>query len=388
MRKLLNIKTMRTMLPSILMLLATGWFAACSQDEHAENLGSGDTPISFGGAVDDDKEQVARSRASLEDENIETFTLWGYKNMAATDGESYSFSETKTVFNAYTMTYTAGSAGSTSDNTDGWHYVGGGQTIKYWDNDAKAYRFMAYAPQNSTSTSDATNVTVTSDAYKMVFTIPANADTEDAIKNTRYFSKMWFSTGNLAEYPNRQFGKPVQMEFVKPFVRVRFMFIDHEGKTLTVDSPIAKQINKSQISFAPADGSDIINRGYVTVTYPLGGTATTETYSYSRYDTQGGSVDVCTITLPYEDTQVLIEDAANLKKWYTVLPSSTQGAYKLTVFINGASRTAIVPAEFMQWQVGYQYTYVFKLSAAEAQFQPELFLYDKWQAGYSGTTTW
>ena len=49
--------------------------------------------------------------------------------------------------------------------------------------------------------------------------------------------------------------------------------------------------------------------------------------------------------------------------WYTVLPNTEQGSYTLTVEVNGTSKSAIVPAEFMQWQSGYSYTYIFKINA-------------------------
>ncbi len=39
-----------------------------------------------------------------------------------------------------------------------------------------------------------------------------------------------------------------------------------------------------------------------------------------------------------------------------------QGSYTIRAIIGGKEVTATVPAEFMQWKAGYQYTYIFKLS--------------------------
>jgi hypothetical protein len=40
----------------------------------------------------------------------------------------------------------------------------------------------------------------------------------------------------------------------------------------------------------------------------------------------------------------------------------SQGSYKLSVDINGQTKTAAVPANYMQWLPGYSYTYVFKIT--------------------------
>ena len=47
---------------------------------------------------------------------------------------------------------------------------------------------------------------------------------------------------------------------------------------------------------------------------------------------------------------------------YTVIPTPDgQGTYTLTVNVDGDPKTAVVPAEFMTWQPGYVYTYIFKV---------------------------
>ena len=48
--------------------------------------------------------------------------------------------------------------------------------------------------------------------------------------------------------------------------------------------------------------------------------------------------------------------------WYIVFPNMSQGSYKLSVDINGQTKTAAVPANYMQWLPGYSYTYVFKIT--------------------------
>lgn len=76
------------------------------------------------------------------------FYVGGYKN----DGSAYS-----TVFDHYLVQWGANTAGTTTDNTSDWRYVGltplgftghitsGDQTIKYWDFAASYYDFVAFS---------------------------------------------------------------------------------------------------------------------------------------------------------------------------------------------------------------------------------------------------
>ena len=41
-----------------------------------------------------------------------------------------------------------------------------------------------------------------------------------------------------------------------------------------------------------------------------------------------------------------------------------QGAYTISAIIDGNKTLATVPAEYIQWKAGYQYTYIFKITVA------------------------
>lgn len=60
--------------------------------------------------------------------------------------------------------------------------------------------------------------------------------------------------------------------------------------------------------------------------------------------------------------------ATERKKWYYVPPlgdsDKPQGAYIISATIDGKKSTATIPAEYMQWKAGYQYTYIFKITVA------------------------
>lgn len=282
-------------------------------------------------------------------EKATQFKVWGYKNMSESNGD---YGSLQTVFPGYVVNWITGSAASTTSNSSGWEYVAQQtgsdpeQTIKYWDWEAKAYRYFAV-----TTGAGAPDVAT---AGQVSFTMTANAspirdgegtDAEKIAANiaeTPYFTRLWFSTGNAADYPDKQFGKPVQLEFLKPYARVRFLFNY---------SYVAEGVKVTDPSFKPTDGTKVIAlKGTVTVTYPLTGTQTSESYDVNP-DADGKLTDF---------TEEYIPDGT--EKWYTVLPCSSQGSYTMTVSVNNTSKTAVVPAEYMSWKPGYSYTYIFKIT--------------------------
>jgi hypothetical protein len=107
------------------------------------------------------------------------------------------------------------------------------------------------------------------------------------------------------------------------------------------------------ISFGPtADDGRIYQRGTIVVTYPLTGTETVEQVSITPKGTGWKILDQ-----DYNEKT----DNPDKRKWYIVLPASDQGTYMLTVTVNGQKRSVVVPAEFMNWLPGYEYTYIFKV---------------------------
>lgn len=312
------------------------------------------TPIAF--SASQGEEAVTRA-TSLHDANVSTFKVWGYKNLS---------SGTQTVFPGYTVNWTTG--GSTT-NSSGWDYIlvdEPEQTIKYWDWSAASYRFFAVTGTNTDYT-DYAESGIYGVSYETVyFTMTANAspvrDGEGTaeqkiaanIAATPYFSKLWYSTGQLPTYSDKQFGKPVQLEFIKPFARVRFLF---------KYSYAQEGIRLKKNEFKPTDGTKIARKGSVTVTYPLTGIQTKESYSVTKNPspTEGEELDAFT-------EEYIPEGGPTKEIWYTVLPRTSQGSYTMSVWMNSdnvlqpATRTAVVPAEYMTWLPGYSYTYIFKIT--------------------------
>ena len=273
-------------------------------------------------------------------ETATSFKVWGYKNMNFSAG---NYGDLQTVFPGYIVNWN--SATSSPSNSNGWEYVAQQtgsdpeQTIKYWDWNAKAYRYFAVTGTPSYQFTEPNG--------PYVFTFNADASSTESINATPYFSRLWFSTGNVDDYPDKQFGKPVQLEFLKPYARVRFLF----NYTYA-----AEGVKLTEVSLKPSNDSKIALKGTATVTYALTGTATKETYTVTpkANPTSAEVLDAFTEEYIPEGTE----------KWYTVLPVlSPQNSYTMSVRVNNSDpKTAVVPAEYMTWLPGYSYTYIFKIT--------------------------
>ena len=339
------------------MLMGMAWSCCSSDDSDEQDVPVTSTPIAFS-AKEGEETAVnnggAGARAygitratSLSDNNVTSFTVWGFKNLEYNEGTGV-YGGLQTVFPGYIVNWIDGSAATTTSNSDGWEYVnqqtsGDEQTIKYWDFSAKAYRYFGVtgiAGTDYTANDDNTEFTMTADC---------SGATDEAIATNMakapFFSHLWFSTGNVSDYPDKQFGKPVQLEFLKPFARVRFLFnYSFAAEGVKVTSP----------SFKPTAGTEIARKGTFKVTYPLTGTATKESYTITKNASpaEGEKLEAFTEEYIPEGTE----------KWYIVLPVLSQGSYTMSVSVNGTAKTAVVPAEYMSWKPGYSYTYSFKIT--------------------------
>ena len=332
-----------------------------------------DKPIVFS-ALQQGEQEVTRATTTtpLEDKNVNVFEVWGFKNTSY-DSNSNSYGSVQTVIGApssmgYHVVWTNNSAYTTTSNTDGWEYVNKQnegeveQTIKYWDWSANAYRFFGVT--------DVTKTTVTGGSADYRISFKADAAHEDA---SPYYSRLWFSTGNPTDYPTRQFGQPVKLEFLKPFAYVRFVFVPSDpGVTL-------EELKITAPSFGPiTSGQKIAVNGTFTVIYPLTGLSISESWN-----TIPGTDDddkIPPFSVAYTDAN---------QKWYTVLPAVGQGAFKLQMTVNGdPDKGCTIAAEYMDWLPGYSYTYVFKVSEEGGVNLGEvLTAYTNWKTASDGEYT-
>lgn len=321
-----------------------------------------------------------RAGTPLSDAGVSQFHVWGYKNM---DYEADAYGGTQTVFPGYTVNWISGSAATTTTNSNGWEYVaqqttGDEQTIKYWDMGAKAYRYFAVtgwsgvAPPTPPATYEANKTYGANGTYGAAGTYWTNgaygayafsmlADASDATEMAKspYFSKLWFSTGNLGAYPDKQFGKPVTLEFLKPFARVRFLYkytTPREGFKMT------DQNFRPTYDVTAADDAKvkIARKGTVTVHYPTEGPEIKEWYTVVVDNDKSTRLEAFTEDFDPDNDAKVYSTCEN--GWYWVLPIISQGDYTLTVKVNNSDRSVTVPAQYMQWLPGYSYTYIFKVT--------------------------
>lgn len=339
-----------------------GLMGSCSGSDIAEPEQTQQMPISFAGSMPKDA-AVSRADIGLEDVlDNKTFKAWGYKNTGVS-GDNYTAYQV--VMHAYNVDYET-SSGSDS-NTHDWEYVheDAGQFIKYWDFSASAYRFFAYAKGNATAVPATEPAAVTVDESsdtQVSFTSTVDCSSEATMAAAPYFSELWFSNDKVNDY-----GKVVTLKFVKPYARVRFMF------------KFAGNLNfgreeLSNIKFYPSGllgTPSIPTAGSVTVSYPLTGTGTKETWSSDATNSMSAFLIDWYETPDAADVPAGVPADAEPttwpntpENWYYVLPA-TQGTYTLEVaVVTDEIQTATVPAEYMNWKPGFEYTYVFKITEA------------------------
>ena len=294
---------------------------------------------------------VTRAESPLESK-VKSFIVYGYKN-SGTD-----YSGVQKVFPGYIVKWAKDTENTTTTNTDGWEYVNQQpddgvtpeQTIKYWDMSASAYRFFGVAQGEGDYQTEEILDGGQPKEFKISFNLDATS--EAGVNAAPYFSKLWYSTGVLPEYNDREFGKPVKLLFLKPFARVRFMFTQSDPKAVLMLE------NKS---FGPKSGATIVDKCRLTVIYPLKGTAKEESYEMTGPDPEEVT-DPPTVTVPQGVTAFTEDYSETDQRWYNVYAPQNLGVFTLTVTVNGSIKEVNVPAEYMNWEPGYQYTYVFKIT--------------------------
>ena len=320
-----------------------------------------------------------------------SFRVWGYKNTGGnkTDG----FTEPQKVMDGYIVNWNQPAAGSTGN----WEYSGikntnlnnATQTVKYWDYSATCYRYFAFSPEganvtttllqeggNSTNqagttseegstnqarttseegsssqagtTSEEGSTNQTDKASKVSFQIPFEYKEDATSSSTPYISDLWLSDNqNFGD--DKKYGACVKLTFAPIVTKVKIKFKYPENIT---------NISIKDISFKKTTG-DVPTAGNICITYPITGTETQPVYSWEP--TQTGIIN---LSVPYEEETDKIHQTTERGKWYFVPPIGEQGTDTMTATIDGKTSTAIIPAEYMQWKAGYQYTYIFKITEA------------------------
>lgn len=314
--------------------------------------------IAFGGAngIWQDAPTTRSGETGLET-LFKSFRVWGYKNYAATSNSP------QVIMDGYRVNFTQSSAGTTGSNTADWEYIGlthpehsTTQTIKFWDYSASNYRFYAYTPAEPKIITDSEG------AFQIPFAYSENA----TATSVPYISDLWFSDNTDATSP---YGKCVTLRFSPLIAKVRFKFTyPANTKRVTITGILfgdSRFIKDQSSANTPLKGT-------ITATYPLTGTPASYTPSFNwQTSADTAAKGFLGLTIPYEeegDAIHILQDKNQYNKWYYVPPFNIaqyeQGAYTISAIIDGNKTLATVPAEYMQWKAGYQYTYIFKITVA------------------------
>lgn len=285
------------------------------------------------------------------------FTVWGYKTMPGP--------EVQQVFNGYAVEYHQNTAHTTDSNTHDYEYVGGGQTIKYWDYGASEYHFWG-----------ATGGSFNTDGTTLTLTGLALTTTEP--KTSALYSQLNQRSPVSSDV--------VQLQFKRPYAKVRVMFYTSEPPSG------GDEIQLTGITFGGGAGS-IASTGSMTISYPTSGTAS-ETYNVAPSSTQASLTfeDITLNTNTHKASNVAaLAVPTDGTEWYYTLPvpdASPAGVFTLSLTIDGDSKTAVVPAAYMQWQPNTCYTYIFKITEAGKKIEIYDVLIEPWKYGGSQEETW
>ena len=384
--------------------------ASCSSDDFLGEIQGNEqngatSAINFGG--DTGKITRATTKGNAAAELLENnFVVVGFKGnkTAEANNEVYAFDH-------YNVNFKEGSAFSTESNRAGWEYVNqdmkvkgtepaaslaqsgaSQQTIKYWDHSCASYDFIAFSMGKKDAASKyATPTHVDKGHLKdAAYTLSGNVNT---------LSECYISDMKTVTEPNydktsvsmsfRHLASKVRMalfEIVPGYVISDVKFYTDTEATSTTTNPEGTLIGKFN------------NSGTLTVYFPTTGTkhATEKDYNKAHVkftaSTVAGEVGVLTSkkfgAVNYNNqaegtisagTTYLSQNASTPSNcgtgYQNVLPSEGAASaitlridYKLTSVdgsnetINVKGATATVPAQYTEWESGYAYTYIFKIS--------------------------
>lgn len=361
---------------------------------------SSESGIAFGGNSGNWQEAGSRAWAQIGartgegETGLETlfssFRVWGFKTKsdALRDGGNGTATIQK-VMEGYLVDW--------DPTTLGWEYIGKPntflnttQTIKYWDYSASSYRFMAYAYNDKT-----TKVTASTDANlsKTTFSIPYAFSNDATINTTPYITELWVSNNqSTGQY---KYGDQVKLTFAPLIAKVRFKFKYADGQEPEIREISFKDSRWQKNADWQWTGNEAITpiAGTIVISYPLSETNTKVSKTW-----EDGTKGPLELTIPYEEENDGIHQTTTYQKWYYMPPMDiakyTQGPYTITAKVNGNPVSATIPAEYMQWKAGCQYTYTFKISETNTSISFAEVQVEQWKEnGFldnngNGTTDW
>lgn len=324
-----------------------------------------------------------------------------------------------TVFDNYSVEWSANTAGTTASNTADWEYVGktpsgnatvkGLQTIKYWNYSAGQYDFIAYSTGTAGVVTgdgavDGGNVKVSAitaptDDKAAGYTIQGAA--EDLAKC--YIADL-VTAYNPEETGKPKFGDRVQFNFRNLATKVRVALYETVPGYSVKDvhfyadgtTAASKDISAADATLYTTDDNKFATAGTLTVSFPTVGTNNIGNSDYNKaHVAVAADKDKTESSHAFGNLNYVNSDDNRLSGsnylgttlpkasyagestsdyYQTMLPNETGSTLTLRVNytlvsndgsgeeINVYGAKAIVPAVYAKWNSNYAYTYVFKIS--------------------------
>ena len=397
--------------------------ASCSSDDFLGDA-TGNNPsatsnkaISFGGETG----KITRASSELTDDNAakelgNNFVVVGYKYTGTESTKSL-------VFDHYNVNYVASTANTTASNTKNWEYVNQklavkgissdgklagddvtAQTIKYWDNSASSYDFLAFSMgKGNTTNGNTTYATPTKVNWDKLSSEAYSFSGDLSTLGECYFSDIT----NVNKGDKGFSSEAVKMTFRHATSKIRIALYETVPGYVISD---VKFHNNAYSNGNYTEGSEegqlygkFYNQGKITVFFPKTGSENKSDSNYNK-----ASVKVTTVNSSESSTTAqdisksfgkinygnqkedAIADGQNYLSqsaakpsycgtsdyYQNVLPADEDNShpasiridYKLTAtdgskeVINVKNATATIPAAYTAWKSGYAYTYVFQIS--------------------------
>lgn len=395
--------------------------ASCSSEDFVGTEGGNvengaNKAIGFGGKLG----KITRANVGADAAKLlnNKFIVAGFKGEKQANGIV-----TKTVFDHYTVTWEKNTAGTTTDNTSDWKYVGldpqaglakitGKQTIKYWDFSTGQYDYIAFS-SGEAKIKTGTETPSGDNEVKVTAVTPATATTAKdgayTIQGTATALHKCYIADLITAYNPKvdkkpEYQKEVQLTFRNLTSKVRVAFYEtipgysvKDVEFYTNGTDNNNVTNEKNANLFVSGEDKLYGGGTATVYFPTVGTKNLSSSDYNKahvaikgekeYTAQNfgtlnyklsdderlGKADKDKIYLGTTSADATF--AGNTTNNYQIVLPNEAGA-TLTLRVNytlvandGSGETikvygakAIVPAKFAEWKSNYAYTYVFKIS--------------------------
>ncbi len=421
---IINLQTYMYIKKYIFLAASALTLASCSSDDFLGNtpgnVQSNTSAINFDGETGkiSRADHVGADAAELLNNK---FIVAGFKGAESKNGLA-----TTSVFDHYTVTWKKSTAGTTTDNTSDWSYVGnapqqglatitGSQTIKYWDYSTGQYDFIAFSTGKATLKTGEGPAADDDNVYVSKITpATANSSTGGAytIQGTANGLHKCYIADLITAYNPAKDGKPaykqeVQLSFRNLTSKVRVAFYEtipgysvkdvkfYTDNTTDINDEVSEQ-NATLFTEGPDANNKFYGSGKATVYFPTVGTANIGKSDYNKAhvsivgENENQTKDFGNLNYVKSEDNRLGNDPnylATTKTTPTYAGVNPTDNYYQIVIPNEAGTTltlrvnytlvandksgeeikvygakAIIPAIYAQWKSNFAYTYIFKIS--------------------------